>query len=282
MAGFEIATASAEDVVRIMGWAEDEGWNPAPSDRIPFVVCDPGAFLIGRLGGEPVVSISVARYGASFGFLGCYIARPAVRGKGYGIQIWTAGMKRLAGRNVGLDGVPAQQANYRRSGYHHAWNNARYEGVPATRLPVPGGVTLVDARTVPFDALLAYDRRFYPAERDAFLAAWIELPGRTSRVAIRDGEIVGFATIRDGITTSRIGPLYAASPDIAGALVTALAAVFPGRPTAVDMPDFNAAGTRLAAQLGLKPAFETARMYTGPEPTIDRAGLYGVASFEFG
>jgi hypothetical protein len=280
--GFEIATASADDVVRIMGWAEDEGWNPAPSDRLPFVVADPGAFLIGRLDGEPVVSISVTRYGASFGFLGCYIARPVVRGKGYGIQIWNAGMERLAGRNVGLDGVPAQQANYRKSGYRHAWNNARYEGLPAVSLPVPAGVTLVDARTLPFDALLAYDRRFYPAERDAFLAAWIDTPGRTSRVAIRDGAIVGFATIRDAIATSRIGPLYAESPEIAGALVTALVSAFPGRSTAIDMPDFNQAGQRLAGLLGLAPAFETARMYTGPEPGIDRAGLYGVASFELG
>ena len=33
--GFEIATASAEDVVRIVGWADDEGWNPGNTDRLP-------------------------------------------------------------------------------------------------------------------------------------------------------------------------------------------------------------------------------------------------------
>jgi hypothetical protein len=38
----------------------------------------------------------------------------------------------------------------------------------------------------------------------------------------------------------------------------------------------------LAADLGLKPSFETARMYTGPDPLIDRAGLFGVTSFELG
>jgi len=279
---FEIATASADDVARIMGWAKDEGWNPAPSDRAAFLVADPAAFLIGRLYGEPVVSISVTRYGADFGFLGCYIARPAVRGRGYGLRIWNAGMARLAGRLIGLDGVPAQQANYRKSGFHLAWNNVRHEGLPSAALPVPAGVTLVDARTIPFDALLAYDRRFYPAERDAFLAAWIDTPGRTSRVAIRDGAIAGFGTVREAVTGSRIGPLHAASPEIAGALVTALVAAFPDQPTAIDIPDFNHAGVRLAGQLGLTPAFETARMYTGPEPPIERAGLYGVASFELG
>lgn len=281
MAGWEIATASAEDVVRIMGWAQDEGWNPAPSDRYAFHAADPGAFLVGRLAGEPVACISVTRYGAGFGFLGCYIARPSVRGKGYGIRVWDAGMKRLSGRNVGLDGVPAQQGNYRKSGFHHAWNNARHEGLPAAA-PLPAGAAVVDANSLPFDGLAAYDRRFYPETRDSFLAVWMDFPGRMSKAAVKDGAIVGFGTIRDAITTSRIGPLYAASPEIAGALITALAAEFPGRPTAIDMPDFNEAGTRLAEQLGLKPAFETARMYTGPEPAIDRAGLFGVASLELG
>jgi hypothetical protein len=33
---------------------------------------------------------------------------------------------------------------------------------------------------------------------------------------------------------------------------------------------------------GLKPSFGTARMYTGADPTIDLAGLFGVTSFELG
>ena len=48
------------------------------------------------------------------------------------------------------------------------------------------------------------------------------------------------------------------------------------------MPDFNEPAIALAEQLGLKPAFETARMYTGPDPAIDRAGLFGVTSLELG
>jgi len=279
--GFEIATASADDVVRIMGWAKDEGWNPANTDRVAFHAMDPGAFLVGRRDGEPVACISVVRYGTDFGFLGCYIARPVVRGKGYGIQIWNAGMKRLEGRNVGLDGVPAQQANYRKSGFRHAWNNARHEGQPAAA-PLPAGVTLVDARSVPFDKLAAYDRRFFPAARDSFLAPWITAPERKALVALKDGEIVGFGVVRAAVAASRIGPLYAAMPEIAAALIGKLAAAMPDRPVAVDMPDFNAAGTKLAGQLGLAPAFETARMYTGAEPAIDRAGLFGVASLELG
>jgi len=168
----------------------DEGWNPGNTDAHAFFAADPGAFLIGRLDGEPVACISVVKYGQTFGFLGFYIARPPVRGKGYGIKLWSAGMARLSGRNVGLDGVPAQQANYRKSGFRLAWNNVRHEGAPMAAQP-PAGVSLVDARSVAFDKLAAYDRRFFPEARDSFLASWISLPERAAMVALRDGATGG-------------------------------------------------------------------------------------------
>ncbi len=281
MATFEIETASADDVRRIMAWANDEGWNPANTDALAFHVMDPAGFLIGRLGREAVVCISVVRYGASFGFLGCYIARQIVRGQGYGIQIWRAGMERLAGRNVGLDGVVAQQGNYAKSGFRLAWNNIRHEGVPPAVAP-PSGVTLVDPRSLPFDRLAAYDRRFFPEARDSFLAAWIALPERRALVAVKDGDIVGFAVLRTSAAAARIGPLYADTPEIAASLVSALSAFQQGKPVAVDVVEINKAAPKLAAQLGLKPSFEVARMYTGANPEVDYAGWYGVTSLELG
>src|SRR5260370_14795781 len=147
MAAFEIATASADDVRLIMSWANDEGWNPANTDSIAFHAMDARGFLMGRLDGEPVACISVVRYGAGFGFLGCYIARSEVRGKGYGIQLWRAGMARLTGdnpgRNVGLDGVVAQQGNYAKSGFRLAWNNVRHEGA-AGSVKLPPAAAPVD------------------------------------------------------------------------------------------------------------------------------------------
>ena len=40
--------------------------------------------------------------------------------------IWNAAMDSLAGRNVGLDGVVAQQDNYRKSGFRLAYRNVRF------------------------------------------------------------------------------------------------------------------------------------------------------------
>ena len=278
---YEIAVASADDARRMAEWAADEGWNPGNTDIDAFFSTDPGGLLVGRLDGEPVTCISVVKYGADFGFLGFYIARPAARGKGYGLKIWNVGMARLAGRNVGLDGVPAQQPNYLKSGFRLAWNNVRCEGAAVDARP-PAGVQLIDARSIAFDKLAAYDRRFFPEARDSFLASWISLPERVAMVALRDGALAGFAGMRYCRVGARVGPLYAATPDIASALFSATARQLGAKSVAVDIAGVNPAAVAWAERLGLKPSFETARMYTGADPAIDAAGLFGVTSFELG
>ncbi|RLK54959.1 GNAT family N-acetyltransferase [Actinokineospora cianjurensis] len=274
--GFEIAAASVGDV-RLMGeWALREGWNPGLSDPVAFGVADPGGFLVGRLDGEPVACVSAVRYGAGFGFVGFYIAQPEVRGQGYGIQLWRAGMSRLAGRLVGLDGVVDQQANYRKSGFARAWNNIRYEGVLSS---VDSTVDLVDARAVPFEEIAAYDRGFFPEPRDAFLSNWLSLPDHTALAAVLDNTIIGLAVRRAAQGPDRIGPLYADSPRTATALLAALSA---GDPVVIDVPDANPAAVRLVEDAGFKPTFEAARMYTGPAPDIELSGLFGITSLELG
>ncbi|MER7314571.1 MULTISPECIES: GNAT family N-acetyltransferase [Streptomyces] len=282
MPNFEITTASADDITMLGDWAHDEGWNPGLDDGHAFFGADPHGFLIGRLDGEPVTSVSVVRYGGSFGFLGFYLTRPSLRGRGYGLRTWQAGTARLAGRVVGLDGVPAQQDNYRRSGFRRAWGNARYEGVVPAGITPPAGVTLTDARALPFVRLAAYDRRFFPEPRDSFLAPWITAPRRTALAALQDGEVAGFAVLRACREASRIGPVHADSPEVAATLVSALASKTPDVPVAIDVPDVNPAAVRLAEQLGLTPSFDTARMYTGPVPEFDRAGVFGITSLELG
>ena len=48
------------------------------------------------------------------------------------------------------------------------------------------------------------------------------------------------------------------------------------------MPEPNAEAVALAEGRDLAPAFETARMYTGPAPTIELDQLFGVTTFELG
>ena len=278
----DILTMSTTDLARALDWAAAEGWNPGLDDARAFAIADPQGFLVGLLDGEPVGSVSVVRYGNDFGFLGFYITTPQARGKGHGIQLWNAGMAKLIGRNVGLDGVPAQQDNYRKSGFRLAWRNIRYQGPAAARGLPPPGVVLTDAKTLPFDALATYDRRFFPAPRDSFLANWIGAPAHIALAALRDGAMQGLGVIRPCRAGFKIGPLYAADAAIAAALVGGLCERAGPGVVALDVPETNARAVHLAESLGMVPAFETARMYTGADPAIDAAGLFGVTTFELG
>ncbi len=130
-----IRTMTRKEVDLAIEWSAQEGWNPGIRDAECFYSADPSGFFIGLLNDEPIAVISVVKYGESFGFLGFYIVKPEYRGKGYGIQIWNAGLKYLEGRNVGLDGVVAQQNNYKKSGFKLAYRNIRYEGYGGEKHP---------------------------------------------------------------------------------------------------------------------------------------------------
>ncbi len=138
----------AEEMPFPVDLAAREDWNPSLHDGPAFRRADPQGFLGAWLGEEPVGCISAVSYGGAFGFIGFYIVAPEHRGQGYGLRLWQVGMARLAGQTIGLDGVVAQQDNYRRSGFVLAYSNIRFEapgGMPFT--PPPPVVPLAD---VPF------------------------------------------------------------------------------------------------------------------------------------
>jgi ribosomal protein S18 acetylase RimI-like enzyme len=274
----DIRVMSAADLGLALDMAAAEGWNPGLHDAACFRAADPSGFLIGRLDGEAVATISVVRYGADKGFLGCYIVKPGLRGQGHGLAIWQAGMAYLAGRNVGLDGVPAQQANYRRSGYTLAFRNIRYVGTGSGTRP-PG---LVPLSAVPPAAVLDYDRAMFTADRADFIAGWIAQPDALALGAVADGRLAGFGVRRRCRDGSKIGPLFADDAATAERLFVGLAAGSDGQPIFLDVPECNGEAVALAERHGMKPSFETARMYTGPAWPIPLPRLYGVTTFELG
>lgn len=282
---------SLDDLRTVLDWAAAEGWNPGIGDAVPFMVADPTGYLVTTHDDDPAIAsaISMVRYGRDFAFLGLYIARPDMRGRGLGWAVWSAGMARLAGRTIGLDGVLAQQDNYRKSGFAPAHRNIRHQG-PAPDVGPPPGMTLVDVATIPFDALSAYDHPCFGAERAHFLASWIANPHAVGLAAAVDGRPAGYGVIRRCREGWKIGPLFADGPAEAEALFLGLCARMrdiggpdggPG-PVVLDTPEVNAGAVAMAERFGLAPAFETARMYAGPAPKIDLGRVYGITSFELG
>ncbi len=275
---FRIRPMTRSEIDLALDWAADEGWNPGLHDADGFHAADPGGFLLGLLDGEPVASISAVRYGADFGFFGFYIVRPPYRGRGYGLRLWQAGVQRLADRTIGLDGVVAQQDNYRRSDFVYAHGNQRYRGI--ARGGTPQGLTPV--HDVPFAQLLDYDTRCFGCPRPAFLRRWLQPPAGTA-LAVRDDErLLGYGVIRACRQGHKVGPLFADNAEVAQALMQGLAATVANETVFLDVPLPNAAALALAHRHDMEPVFETARMYRGEAPAIPVDSVFGVTTFELG
>jgi ribosomal protein S18 acetylase RimI-like enzyme len=278
---FTIKTMSRKEVDIAIEWAAKEGWNPSIHDADCYYTADPNGFLIGFIGEEPIATISVIKYGESFGFLGFYIVKPEYRGKGYGIQIWNASLKYLEGRNIGLDGVVAQQENYKKSGFKLAYRNIRYEGVgggnPSQNLEI------VKLSTLPFETIDLYDQPFFPANRSQFIKSWINQPECHALGIMKNGNLAGYGVIRTCRSGYKIGPLFADNPELAESLFLALKSkVKPSEPVFLDTPEVNPAAVALAERYHMKVSFETARMYTEKMPDMPLNQIFGVTSFEIG
>lgn len=276
-----VRTMTRAQIDLAVEWAAAEGWNPGLHDADCFHAADPGGFLVGLLGNEPIATISVVKYGASFGFLGFYIVKPGYRGQGHGIAIWNAGLAYLEGRVVGLDGVVDQQENYRKSGFVLAYRNIRYQGT-AKRGSSASAAT-VALSTLAFEEVAAYDRPFFPDDRTRFLKCWIDRPQSRALGFLRNGALSGYGVIRPCRSGYKVGPLFADSPEIAESLFLALQDnVAEGAQVFLDTPAVNAAAVDLAARHAMAASFETARMYAGRCPDMPMHRLYGVTTFELG
>ncbi len=270
-----------EEVEMAIDWAAAEGWNPGLSDARCFFSADPGGFLVGLLGAEPIATLSAVKYGAGFAFLGFYMVKPEHRGQGYGLRLWQAGLVALAGRTIGLDGVVGQQENYRKSGFALAYRNIRYQGSGCGR-----GATdpaIVPVAVIPFAEIRAYDQPFFPDDRGQFLACWLAQPQGTALAIRHHGALAGYGVIRPCRSGYKIGPLFADDPELATRLFLALQGAVPaGSPIFLDTPERNAAAVALAEEQRMTVAFETARMYQGPFPDLPLDRLFGVTTFELG
>jgi hypothetical protein len=276
-----IRTMSRTELAMGLDWAAAEGWNPGLQDADSFFAADADGFLVGLLGNEPVGMISAVRYDKGFGFIGLYIVLPAFRGPGYGMALWRAGMQALQGRVVGLDGVVAQQANYRKSGFTLAYNNVRYQGQSVAHRQRDAAIVALNK--VPLPMLLAYDAAFFPDQRTAFLQSWVGQSQSTALGVMEAGQLVGYGVCRPCRTGYKIGPLCADSPAVAERLFAAVTGQLPaGSQLQFDIPEGSPAALALVKRYGMQPVFETARMYAGPAPHLDVDRLYGITSFELG
>ncbi|KPP91416.1 MAG: Acetyltransferase (GNAT) domain [Rhodobacteraceae bacterium HLUCCA08] len=277
MSGTGFRSATLAEIRLMLDWAAAEGWNPGLDDADAFHAADPAGFFVATRGADPVAAISVVNHSPGLAFLGLYICRPEMRGQGVGLGLWRHALAHAQGRVVGLDGVPAQQANYARSGFVRFGETRRMQGRVAAV-----------ARTAPvagpgdFEALARLDRAANGHDRRAFLRAWTA-PGATRKtVLLRDrAGVAGFATARICRQGGKIGPVVAPDPAAAVALVEQAAAAIGRTGVSVDVPQAAGAFADLLRGAGFVETFTTARMYRGTPPMAG-PGLQAIATMELG
>jgi GNAT superfamily N-acetyltransferase len=279
--GFVIRPMSRAELDTVVEWAAAEGWNPGDHDADAFYATDPGGFYAGVLNGELIGSISAVRYGQEFTFMGYFIVTPEHRGRGYGLRLWMHAIERLNTVSTGLDGVPAQTANYARSGFEHAYQTTRNEGSAQAAGATDGRIGAY--KPSDFADVVRYDEGMFPLSRPVFLEHWLQQPGSQTLVLRDHAGLAGFGTIRQARQGYRIGPLFADHFAGACVLYDALVASVPaGSRVFLDVPQANLDALDLVKQRGMSPSFETSRMYRGRVPGLDISRVYGVTSLELG
>jgi len=262
------------EVGRLIDWAAGEGWNPGLGDAALFRAADPDGFFGAFVGNEMAAGIAAVAYGADFGFVGLYISRPDLRGRGHGKAVWDAGMARLGDRVIGLDGVAEQQANYRSMGFEAVYRTVRYSGHFGGRHDAAG---LSRVTTDMRGAIAEFDRQFFPGPRATFIEGWLKPPHKALAV-MREGAVRGYGVARQCREGWKIGPILAAESGDAQRLFEGLAGGVDI--VHVDAPQAAGAFVDFLLAAGLTPGFETARMYKGGRP--ETPPPFAVASLELG
>lgn len=268
----------------LVGWAEEEGWNPGQYDADVFWATDPEGFMGIYKDDELIGGGSIVSYNGEFGFMGLFIIKPEYRSKGIGHKLWykrrdTLLSRLKEGATIGMDGVVEMQPFYANGGFEIAFRDERHER--------KGETFDIDKHISPITdddiaAVLAYDKLCFGFARPQFMRPWLQMPDvKTFKYAI-DGKLKGFAIVRKLQKNYKVCPLFADNDTIAEQLYKACLGVAVGSTLQIDIPVTNTAAVELVKKYDAAYVSECARMYYGTPPELPINKIFGITTFELG
>jgi GNAT superfamily N-acetyltransferase len=124
------------------------------------------------------------------------------------------------------------------------------------------------------DAVCAYDRAAFGADRSATIAPWFARADCAVYVVPSTAGIAGYAVARDGC----VSPWLAQTPAAAASLFVAAQAALDGDTMRVSLPEDNRDAVDLAAQYGWHELHRNAYMVRGTPPRFPRTNTYALIS----
>lgn len=220
----------------------------------------------------------------SLAWLAMVLVDPACRGRGVAMALLRRGLAQVADvAAVGLDATPLGQSLYEKLGFEAGMTLTRMhrEAAPCGGTFVTTGVRAATPEDLA--EIGALDALATGLERRAMLA-WLHdgAPGFTW-VAGRPGRLHGALLGRVGHLTCHLGPLSAASTDVALALVAACLVQHPDRAFSLDAADDRPGWRAGVEALGFRAQRPFTRMYRGRRrPRGDATHLFASIGPEFG
>ncbi|OPY31026.1 MAG: hypothetical protein A4E32_02008 [Methanomassiliicoccales archaeon PtaU1.Bin124] len=267
-----------DEVVQMVDWTADEGWNPGLHDAEAFYATDPDGFY-GCFDEKGMAGCySLVRYEGDMAFAGCYVVRPDLRGGGVGRLLLNDVLARAQRYNLGIDGVLQMVPKYERSGFIRSHENARFRGVGEGEMPED--LHIIEELSI--EELEEFDSRFFGCKRGTFLEAFVDQPGTVGLVSMVGDKVNGYGLMRKCRQGRKVGPLFADDATSARKLLSGLFSLAFGEDVFLDAPMVNRDAVSMAQEFKMEPVFRTARMYTKNIPRLPWERVYGITTFELG
>lgn len=269
-------TAAPGDLEAALGLSRAAGWSFRLEDW--SVAQRLGEGVLARQDGQVIGSALCWLYGAGFATLGSIIVAPAMQGRGLG-RLLLARVLEIAGpRAVLLHATAEGLRLYQGVGFNAVGTVAQHMGKPMIAPAAASQVRRVRAEELLL--LAAMDRRAFGAGRCRMIDEFLGIG--TAAVSERGGVLRGFAVCRPFGTGRVIGPVVAADPEEAKALILHFLQAHAGESLRVDTSSDSGLGPWLTAQ-GLPEVGRVTTMLRGQHP--GREGperIFALASQSFG
>ena len=281
--GLKIDQAERDDFNTVIEWTAREEWIPGLNDAECFYATDSKALWIARLDGNAAAFMFLNTYQPNLAHLGCYIVRPDLRNRGIGSTLEMKVIDSSRATTVGCDISHKAIIHHmeEKYGFAEAFRFVEYSGVPSIKRFSRDGIVPID--TTMWDAIAAYDRDVFQAERESFLSAWLSSPKHMARAAIEGDQVTGYGVIRPchgGVY--RVGPLFADNVETAERIFKALVTGMNSARVLLIVPESNLFSIELCRRCGLEFTWPIVRMYRGPRPLLPLHKIFGITTLQLG